>query len=262
MTGAVFEPVGDAFQPQPVSRSGWGEEVLHGGPVAALFVHQMERVPAPVPMQVARLTVDMFRPVPTSPLTVTTQVSREGRRIQTLEASMTSDGVEVARATMLRIRSDDLAVPDHPTREPLPDPDGLPVHRMVHPMPEHDEDDWFHTRGVEMRLVSGDIVEPGPATVWMRLTVPIVSGEEPSPTQRAVAVADFPNGISRVLPPGWLYINPDLTVHFARPPDGEWIALGARTDITGGVGLAQADLFDTAGAFGHCLQSLLVAQGY
>jgi len=255
VTEAVFERIGDAFQPQPVSRSGWGEEVLHGGPVAALFVHQMERVPTPVPMQVTRLTVDMFRPVPTSPLIVTTKVSREGRRIQTLEASMDSGGVEVARATMLRIRSDDLAVPDHPTREPLPEPDGLPVYRMR----EHDEGDWFHTRGVEMRLVSGDVVEPGPATVWMRLTVPIVAGEEPSPIQRAVAVADFPNGISRVLPPGWLYINPDLTVHFGRPPAGEWIALRARTDITGGVGLAQAELFDTGGAFGHSLQSLLVA---
>jgi hypothetical protein len=223
--------------------------------VAALFVRQMERVPTPVPMQVTRLTVDMFRPVPTSPLIVTTKVSREGRRIQTLEASMDSGGVEVARATMLRIRSDDLAVPDHPTREPLPEPNGLPVYRMR----EHDEGDWFHTRGVEMRLVSGDVVEPGPATVWMRLTVLIVAGEESSPIQRAVAVADFPNGISRVLPPGWLYINPDLTVHFARPPAGEWIALRARTDITGGIGLAQAELFDTGGAFGHSLQSLLVA---
>jgi acyl-CoA thioesterase len=253
---AVFEPAGDGFQPQPVSRSGWGEEVLHGGPVAALFVRQMEQVPTPVPMQVARLTVDMFRPVPTSPLIVTTEVSREGRRIQTLEASMSSDGIEVARATMLRIRSDDLTVPEHPTRDALPEPDGLLVHRM----PEHDEGDWFHTRGVEMRLVSGDILTPGPATVWMRLAVPIVAGEDPSPTQLAVAMADFPNGVSRVLPSGWLYINPDLTVHFARPPEGEWIALRARTDITGGVGLAQAELFDTSGAFGHSLQSLLVAQ--
>ena len=258
MTEAVFERVGDAFQPQPVSRSGWGDEMLHGGPVAALFAHQMEQVPTPVPMQVTRLTVDMFRPVPTNPLTVATKVSREGRRIQTLEASMTADGVEVARATMLRIRSDDLVVPDHPTRDSLPEPDGLPIYRMR----EHNEGDWFHTRGVEMRLVSGAVVEPGPATVWMRLTVPIVAGEESSAVQRAVAVADFPNGISRVLPPGWLYINPDLTINFARPPQGEWIALRARTDITGGVGLAQAELFDSAGAFGHSLQSLLVASGY
>ena len=255
MTGAVFERVGDAFQPQAVSRSGWGDEVLHGGPVAALFAHQMEQIPTAVPMQVTRLTLDMFRPVPTNPLTVTTNVIRDGRRIQTLEAFMTADGVEVARATMLRIRTDDLAVPDHPTREPLPEPDGLPAYQMR----ESNEGDWFHTSGVDMRLVSGAVVEPGPATVWMRLIVPIVAGEEPSPVQRALAVADFPNGISRVLPPGWLYINPDLTVHFARPPDGEWIALRARTDITGGVGLAQAELFDRNGAFGHSLQSLLVA---
>ena len=41
---------------------------------------------------------------------------------------------------------------------------------------------------------------------------------------RAVAVADFSNGISALLPfADWTFINGDLTVSLAREPQGEWI---------------------------------------
>jgi hypothetical protein len=36
------------------------------------------------------------------------------------------------------------------------------------------------------------------------------------------------------------------------------VALRSRTDIDGGVGLAQSELFDRDGAIGHALQSLFV----
>lgn len=254
MSGAVFTADGDAFHPQPVSRARWYDEVLHGGPVAALFARQFERLPAGIDMQVARLTVDLMRPVPTKPLTVAVRVTREGRRIQTAEATMTAEGVEVARATVLRIRAADVDVPEHPRRAPLAEPEDVPAYTM----PDHHEGDWFHTAGVEMRFSDGGFLEPGPVTVWMRLAVPLVEGEEPTPLQRVAAVADFPNGVSRVLPSGWLFINPDLTVHLERYPEGEWVALRARTDIDGGVGLAQAELFDRGGTIGHALQSLFV----
>jgi hypothetical protein len=254
VSDAVFTRDGDAFRPQPVSRARWYDEVLHGGPVAALFARQFEQMSAGTDMRVARLTVDLVRPVPTKPLVVTTRVTREGRLIQTADGSMTVDGVEVARATVLRIRATELDVPDHPRRPVLPGPDDVPVYEM----PDHHDGIWFHTRGVEMRFDEGAFLEPGPATVWMRLAVPIVEGEEVTPLQRVAAVADFPNGISSVLPSGWLFINPDLTVHLERYPDGNWVALRARTDITGGIGLAQAEMFDRTGSVGHALQSLIV----
>lgn len=254
MSDAVFVTDGDTFVPQQVSQATWYEGVLHGGPVAALFAREFERLDSAVPMQVARMTIDLIRPVPTEPLRVHTTVTREGRRIQTASAWMTAGDTEVARASMVRIRSDDVAVPEHPRRDAPPGPDGLPIYRM----PDHDEGEWFHTRGVEMRFAEGSFAEPGPVVVWMRLLCPVVAGEDASPLQRTAAVADFPNGVSRFLPEGWLYINPDLTIHAERYPEGEWVALRARTDATGGIGLAQAELFDRGGSFGHSLQSLVV----
>ena len=57
----------------------------------------------------------------------------------------------------------------------------------------------------------------------------------------------------------WLYINPDLTIHVARPPAGEWIALRSVTYAYGtGTGLAESALYDATGRFGRSVQSLLL----
>jgi len=110
-----------------------------------------------------------------------------------------------------------------------------------------------------MRYIEGDFHDPGPATAWMRMTLPIVAGEEATPLQRVAALADFGNGLSRVLASGWWFINADLTVYLERPPAGEWVALRARTDMDDqGIGLAQSELFDQDGSIGHALQSLFV----
>ncbi|HLA67004.1 MAG TPA: thioesterase family protein [Acidimicrobiia bacterium] len=257
MSGAIFEPEGDRFLPAPESRARWYADALHGGPVAALLARAFEREPSPVPMMVTRMSIDLMRPVKTVPLGVTTTVIRAGKRIQVVEASLDADGVEVARATALRMRTIDLPVPSHHRRQAFPDPAAITPYEM-----RETEGVWFHTSAVEARFIEGDFYEPGPATVWMRLILPLVAGEEPTPLQRTTAVADFGNGLSRVLPSGWLFINPDLTVHLSRYPLGEWVGLRARTDIDDqGVGLAQSELFDEAGAIGHALQGLLVDTG-
>lgn len=254
MSAAVFTVDGDRFLPSDAARARWYPDALHGGPVAALFARQVERVPAAVPMMVVRLTVDLMRPVPTRPLTVTTRVVREGRRIQVVDATMEADGTVVARASALRIRLLDLPVPEHPRRDPVPGPDHLPRY----PMRDADGD-WFHTRAAEARFVEGDFYEPGPATVWIRLTLPIVAGEDPTPFQAAAAFSDFGNGLSRVLPAGWLFINADLTVYLHRYPVDEWVCLRSRTDLDDdGIGLAQSELFDRNGAIGHAVQGLVV----
>ena len=58
----------------------------------------------------------------------------------------------------------------------------------------------------------------------------------------------------------WLFINPELTVHFRREARGEWICLDAATVIAdGGAGLARSTLSDGEGVVAHGSQSLLVA---
>jgi hypothetical protein len=63
-----------------------------------------------------------------------------------------------------------------------------------------------------------------------------------------------------VLPPDrWFFLNPDLTLHLARPPHGEWIGLDALTlpsDL--GVAMAESAVYDDHGRLGRAAQSLLL----
>jgi hypothetical protein len=118
----------------------------------------------------------------------------------------------------------------------------------------------FANGGAELRYVAGGFGERGPATVWVRLAVPVVAGEEPSPLQRVVAAADFGNGASSVLDfSRFVFINSDLSVHLHRPARGEWVGMEASTQLgISGVGVAQSGLWDRAGPIGRSLQSLVV----
>ena len=123
--------------------------------------------------------------------------------------------------------------------------------------------DWVdgYLSAIEWRGVSGAFGERGPATVWARMRCPLVAGEEPSPLERVLAVADSGNGVSGELDLGrWLFINPELTVHLFREAAGEWICLDAQSNIAaGGAGLATSVLSDTDGPVGVGAQSLLIA---
>ena len=98
--------------------------------------------------------------------------------------------------------------------------------------------------------------------MWARMRGPLVDGEQPSGLQRLMVLADCGNGISSALPlDGWLFINPDLSVHLTRPPEGEWLCLQAQTrvDAARGFGLASSRLFDRQGQVAVGAQSLFVA---
>ena len=56
-----------------------------------------------------------------------------------------------------------------------------------------------YAHAVEWRWAHGGWEDRGPAAVWTRMRIPIVEGEEPTPRQRVMAVADSGNGASNVL---------------------------------------------------------------
>jgi hypothetical protein len=213
----------------------------------------MEASPSPVEMRIVRLTVEFLRPVPLAPLTVQVRQVRPGRRIQVLEATVSGPDGEAARATGLRIRTARTEVPADIEAPPAPAPEQLgPWTRSW------SELDAFHSHGVEIRPVDGESMSPG--SVWIRAQVPIIEGEELTPLQRALAAADFPNGVSlRLDPARYLSINPDLTVHLHREPEGEWVHLAARTFASpDGTGVAEGVLSDLRGRFGRSTQSLIL----
>jgi hypothetical protein len=262
---SLFEPVeGGGWLPTAFARGPWTPDALHGGPVAALLARAAELAgngeqSGDVDWLPARLSVELLRPVPLAPLAVRADVVRPGRKVQIVDAeAATPDGTTLATARLLRVRRtpEPIEAPvttgDEP---PPPGPDGLP--RSVPRIGDHEA---FHSHGVEHRFATGMIGEPGAATDWIRLRVPVVPSETPSPLQRVAAAADFGNGISSVADFGeLLFINPDLTIHLHRPPAGEWVCLDAVTWMEDrGLALAESRLWDESGPLGRSLQSLLV----
>ena len=255
----------ETWLPTELSRGPWDPGALHGGPVGALVARAVERSTAasPAPGHLIRLTLELLRPVPVAPLTVTAAVTRPGRKVQVVEGAVTTGGQTVARHRAVRLRVDpelDLlgeAGPGEEEPAPFPGPDeAMPAvgFRGTYR--------GFHNAGAELRVARGGFAERGPSAVWVRLAAPLVPGEEPSPFQRTVAAADFGNGVSSVLPPErYTFINPDLTVFCSRPAVGEWVALEATTTLGApGVGLAQSVLWDSgsAGPLGRAVQCILV----
>jgi hypothetical protein len=206
-------------------------------------------------LMLSRITYELLRPVPLGELQVSCSVLRPGRRVQLLEGSIIApDGTEVVRARALKVAPADT---DAGSPEPAPaGPEGIEAARL---------DRWTQTTfpgdAMELRFVSGTFGEPGPATTWFRLRVPLVAGEKPSGLQRLAAAADFPNGIaSEISWEHFVFINPDLTLYIQRIPVGDWICLDARMRVpAGGVGFSEAVLYDREGRVGRSLQSLYVA---
>ncbi len=259
---ALFERLGDdRFVPTGHSRGPWDPNALHGGPVAMLVAHAVEQLPTEHPMTVSRLTVELERPVPLAPLTVSASVTRPGRKVRVVDVEVhADDGNRLVRARALQQRLASVDLSDQPlASETVPPPSG-PDGIVGVQTDWSDDGEAFHLTACEHRYVSGSFEEPGPVVVWIRVVVDLFQDEPTSPLQRTVGVADFGNGVSAVLPFGrFLFINPDLTVHLDRPPTDEWVCLEARTHTsTEGVGLAESQLFDRSGRLGRSLQSLLL----
>jgi hypothetical protein len=260
MPNAIFIPEGDLFLPTELARGPWSPDAQHGGAPSALLLRAVERFENAADPFVARATIELLRPVPIAPLAVRTRFVRPGKKVQLVEATLLAGDTEVARCTALRMRREALSVPDGlPTTATPAGPDtGTDTQP---PWAAQVTYAAFHNEGVEHRFVAGSFVDPGPATDWIRLRVPLVAGEETSPLCRVAAAADFGNGISWVLSrnEGYGFINPDLTIYLHRYPVGEWICLDASTSVgPQGTGLAESRLFDTRGPIGRSVQSLLI----
>ena len=254
----MFERDGTRFVPTQLARGPWNPKALHGGAPSALFATVCEmHDPGPAAF-VARVTVELMRPVPLAPLELRVRTIRPGKKVQWIEAMLFADGDhEVARATVLRIRSDEVDTSGavHPPVDAPPGPDTVDAQAI--PFGEGAVGFWnVH----EVRLIGGSWMEPGPGLAWFRLRCPVIAGEPISPIARVAAAADFGSGLSNPLRmTSAAAINPELTVHAHRHPAGEWVCLeSVAWAQPHGVGMAETRLHDENGVIGRGVQSLLV----
>jgi len=251
----LFAIDGHRITPSRLTGGPWDATTQHGSAPTMLAAYLAEQVPVQVPMQVSRLTIDLIRPVPIAPLTYVIEVLREGRKIQLIRIVLSAGDKPVMKAEVLRIRRTDEAT-ETVSRPPvtLPLPDDCPVTETGDGLSNP------FISNLDVRSAKGGFRTAGPGAVWFRLNRPTVTGAAITPLMRAVAAADFGNGVSSILnTKRWTFLNADLTISLACLPRGEWVLLDAESWMgDNGTGIAAGRLADEQGYFGRSVQTLVV----
>lgn len=252
---AFFRLDGDVIVGNDAARGPWSADACHAGPVTGVIARSLEQLVSD--KQLVRMSLTFHRPVPLAGFVAEAHVERAGRNVTTAAASLvTGDGKTCAAAHSLHIATEPFAALPTAT---VPAPDfsearagSFPVERAVHGLP-------FFNSGIEVAYPPGETPDAGPTMLWMR-TLPIVEGERSTPFQSLCPLADCGNGISRNSTfAEATFVNPDLTINVFRLPESDWLASSALSFWeTSGIGMSQAQLFDTKGPIGFALQSLII----
>lgn len=245
------------FQPTHHCRGPWDPDGCHAGPPTALMARAMEQLISG--QRVARLTVELTRPIPMAGFRVQAEVRRPGRSMTLLEAEILDDDRIYARAYGMALRTlDSFPVPTADVPRPdfgLAEPGPFPIRETVHGL-------LAFNSSVEVRYdPEGSRGTGGPTTMWMRTLVPILADEEPSGIQAICPLADCGNGTSyNAYLDEVLFVNPDLSLVLSREPVGEWFCARSVSHWSpDGTGVADAELFDLDGPVGRATQTLLLS---
>ena len=252
----LFQRDGAGFQSAPIVRGPWDERMMHGGAPSALLARTIEAAEPGADLVVTRLTIDFLSGVPLGRVDVAASVVRPGRRFQVVEATLDAGGGTRASRGPCGCAGRTSRRPSPRRSTPRPRsrrPSGASRCRCSSSLRGP------HPDATEIRQVAGELGS-GAVAAWIRLRGEVVAGEAPSQLARVAAAADFANGLSWILPwRDWLLVNTELTIHLAREPAGDRIAVDARTSSSAaGFGLSTATLHDLEGPFGVCAQSLFV----
>lgn len=256
---AVFRVVGDQVLARPYAAGPWDNTVQHGSAPTAFAVWAATQVETPVPMHIARVTMELMRPVPIGELSYATTILRSGRKIQLVGVSLHAGGHEVARASVMKIRSAATDLPDYVDSSSLALDAAMPE-ACTDPGLGFGENNPF-VQCMTLKLARGGGFEQlGPAAVWFHADRPMIEGHATTPEMLAAIGGDFCNGVASSLDFNkWTFINSDLTLSMSRPPIGDWVLVDGHS-VFGpyGAGLSIGRLADRHGYFGRSIQSLVV----
>jgi hypothetical protein len=142
----------------PDAAGPWDARMQHGSAPAALVVWAAEAIPTSQPMRIARVTIDLMRPVPVAPLTLETEIVRKGRKIQLCAVRLLAKDVVVVGATILKIRTQALTLP--------PEVEDLPVGLPGPDQAREEQPDFSSSpfvTGISMRAAAAGSACPVPA---------------------------------------------------------------------------------------------------
>lgn len=255
MTGRRLTPFvtphENGLMPNAVAHGGWGP-TLGGQVVGGLLARAVEHQIDDPELHPARLTVEILRRVATEPLQVSATVTRSGRRMRSIDATMTQHGEVVARASALCLR-----------RGTQPDGRFWSTPVDMPPMPEEpaefdDATPMFIKAHGSDPVAAGDFPwqHDGPRYAWLREIRDLVDGEALTPFIRAAMAVDVTSSLTNFSTAGLAFINADYTLALSRLPRGPYIGLAALTHYSAeGVATGSATLCDAEGPIGTGLSA-------
>jgi hypothetical protein len=251
---AIFTPEGNLFRATEHAGGPWSPDMLQGSATTALMVREVERLAIASGFAVRRLTFDLWRPAGLRAFRLATDMLRDGRKAKTVEVRLLDGEVEIGRCTAL-LTAQGGESPADPFAQAA---DGDAAPETGTPPPAFAQKWSRYFQNVSVRLIEGALEKPGPAAAWMRLDVPLVQGEANTPLVQAVQAADFSSGVAQIVDMReWSFINPEISLYFFRPPEGEWILIRSHTRAgANGAGLTTASLSDRSGPFAEVMQAM------
>lgn len=243
---AFYETDGQGgLSPRAEARSPWAEDMMHGRLLAGIAARHVEQNHQSAEFRPARLTIDLFRSPTMDTVGCSSTVVRDGRRIRVVQVDLTVGNADVARATVVLMRTS-----LHPSGEVWSRKDWVVPNPEEIPAPPNSG--AKSVTSLDLRPIDGQgMGSSGQRKVWLRDLRPLVEGESTSAFSRAVMAADMASPLGNSGSEGLAFINADITVYLGRLPRGEWIGLEVGAHIgADGIAVSRSDLFDLEGPFG------------
>jgi hypothetical protein len=249
---AYFEQATDgALVPLELSVSLWSRSQIGGYAVCGALARELESCHPGDGFVPARLTVDLFAPVRTAPLRLTSTVVRRGKRIVVVDGAVHQEGEVRARATAVY-----LADGETPPGQIWHNPDSMPSPPAVqlppdgaYPLIKSGDGDWTPDFAANQTALRKSIWQTFP---------PLVRGEPMSPLQRAAVMGEATSFLCNWGTEGVGFINSDLTLTLSRLPVGDEVGLHVTDHVQhGGVAIGSATLIDRRGPVGICVVTAL-----
>lgn len=255
MDASYFTRADGGLMPTPVACSLWSTNQLHGVALSTALsraaehcLHDLGREEL-VP---ARWTVDLFRPATMDLCELSAVVVREGPRICLIDALLVQKGQRVARAGAVFLK------PTGSTPGRVWSPDERPAAPPEEVVPRSEElrMPFFHSEAGWSQEYADH--QNGSRKQTWQTGVPVVPDERPTPFQVVAGVADATSMVTNWGTEGIEYINTDITLALARPPQGLEVGLVATDRLEyDGVAVGTASVHDRSGPLGTSLVTCL-----
>ncbi|ALG08522.1 thioesterase family protein [Kibdelosporangium phytohabitans] len=254
---AFYQDLGDGrYASSPATAGPWSPRTQHAGPPSALLGRALRRFGGRTDLRVARITLEIPKPVPVGEVRVDVRALRSGKRTDLLEGELLADGEPVMLARAWRMAPS----PDHtPEVRRQPPPPAVPGPQPDHGLSGAHNDGYLSA--IEWRFLDGGTFDtPGPGAAWARQRIPLVEGEKDTALSRVLTLADASWAIGFEIDHRHQFvINTDVTVALHRDPVGEWFCMRTSTTTSpGGSGLAVGQLSDENGDCGRIMQTVFI----